>query len=190
MLKRIKSKKGFTLVELMIGLVVFMFLVGAATSIIMVSFNIYARSAVRNHAQQKGDEIYSLIESRLTYAANLTITTDESTLEGAAEPYTCIYIPSYGDRVCIGNTIPANSEAVSPSELEGLTVKVKIRQGSGDDVLTLAVEIFRDSEAVYSHTGSVMMMNANNAAVSEYCEVPYSTSNSFTDMYIVFTELG
>lgn len=184
-MKRIFGKKGFTLVELMISLVLFLLLAGAASSIILVSFNLYSRSAVRNTAQIKGDEIFDTIENRLMYAVDVTVTNDDN-----ATGDFCIYIPQYGDRVRIGNTIPPNSDLVSPDELINLTVGATIKQGNEDDLIVLTIEILSADEPVYSRSGAIKLMNALNPDISESCSVPKITTNYSEDMYIVFGEIG
>lgn len=192
-MKRIAGNKGFTMVELMISLLLFLIIAGAAASIVLVSFNLYTRSAVRNSAQLKGDEIFETIENRLTYAIDLVVTNDESAA-GAESGAFCIYIPQYGDRVRIGNQVPPNSDLVAPDELVGLTVRVDIEQGKADDLIVLSVEIYSEDEptgtSVYSRSGTVRLMNAANASISKGCAVPLITTNLTKDMYIVFVEIG
>ena len=71
-MKRILSKKGFTLTETLIGTVVLLILAGTASTIILSCFGIYGRTTKRNSAQSIGDTIYELISERLTYSAALS----------------------------------------------------------------------------------------------------------------------
>ncbi|WP_044973708.1 prepilin-type N-terminal cleavage/methylation domain-containing protein [Ruminococcus sp. HUN007] len=68
-----KRFKGFTLVEVMTSLVIMTILIAVASGVIMVTFDIFGRSAVRRAAQNNGNNVYNYIYDHLSYATALKI---------------------------------------------------------------------------------------------------------------------
>lgn len=201
--KRIKAKKGFTLTELLISLVLFALLAGAVSSIILVSFNIYSRSALRNTAQRVGTEVFDLLENRLSYGKNVTITNSEDVMcanYGASgsgvpsDPMVCITVPSSGDRLCLGNIIPANATIVKPDELSKMKLLVEIEEEySVYPLVTVRVSITSDDgeTSLFSTESPVRLLNvAEDDIFWESFMLLGSYSNEYSDLYIGFTEIG
>ena len=65
--------KGFTLVEVMTSLVIMTILIAVASGVIIVTFDIFGRSAVRRAAQNNGNNVYNYIYDHLSYATALKI---------------------------------------------------------------------------------------------------------------------
>lgn len=100
--------KGFTLVEVMTSLVIMTILIAVASGVIIVTFDIFGRSAVRRAAQNNGNNVYNYIYDHLSYATALKIdqtvdiniekeNKDEVKTEGAKA-----YVPDEGTRKLIG----------------------------------------------------------------------------------------
>ncbi|MBR6924577.1 MAG: prepilin-type N-terminal cleavage/methylation domain-containing protein [Oscillospiraceae bacterium] len=72
--KPVKKKfRGFTLVEVMTSLLIMTILIAVASGVIIVTFDIFARSAVRRAAQNNGNNVYNYIYDHLSYATSLKI---------------------------------------------------------------------------------------------------------------------
>lgn len=192
-MRRIKSKKGFTLAELLIGLVLFMLLAGAVSSVIVLGFSLYSRSAQRNAAQQAGNTLCELLSSRLCYGVDVTVTNSLPLIEenlGDRE-MTCIVIPESGDRVSVGSAIPADTDVLGENALAGMRVYARISELSAkkNPVLEIEVEICSESDGrtVYSTLETVRLMNHR----SEDVVLPEGeTSNRNGDLYIGFADIG
>ena len=72
--KPVKKKfRGFTLVEVMTSLVIMTILIAVASGVIIVTFDIFARSAIKRAAQNNGNNVYNYIYDHLSYATSLEI---------------------------------------------------------------------------------------------------------------------
>ena len=83
--KPVKKKfRGFTLVEVMTSLVIMTILIAVASGVIIVTFDIFARSAIKRAAQNNGNNVYNYIYDHLSYATSLEIDrTVDINIEGA-----------------------------------------------------------------------------------------------------------
>lgn len=193
-MKRLFSRKGFTLTEMLIGLVVLLILAGTVSAMMMSGFGIYGRTALRNSAQSTADQLYELISSRLTYAVDLTVSDDvryiESMYNMQEDAAVCIYIPSDGSFVGLGVGALAPPSVIPPSQLKGMRLDAEVNYQSDSLVeITIAVESADDGRILYSRTGSVHLMNAANPELDSFCDVQ-SCDNSAADIYFVFKELA
>jgi len=68
-----KKFKGFTLVEVMTSLVIMTILISVASGVIIVTFDIFGRSALKRAAQNNGNNVYNYIYDHLSYATALKI---------------------------------------------------------------------------------------------------------------------
>lgn len=98
-MEKLFRRKGFTLTETIIGLVVFMLLAGAASSIVLVGFGFFGRSALRNSAATIGEEIYTLLENRLTYCADLIVSFRPEEAENEYPDKVSVIPTVYGEKV-------------------------------------------------------------------------------------------
>lgn len=188
-MKRILSKKGFTLTETLIGTVVLLILAGAASTIILSCFGIYGRTTKRNSAQSIGDTIYELISERLTYSVDLTVTNDTvligETYNIVSDGDSCIFIPTEGDFAGFGVGTLAPPDVITMKQLEGMRLCVSI-ENKGDDLVGLTVTI-RTSDAgrqLYKRCGTIYLMNA---ALGSVCNV-FDCDNSSEGLFFVFKE--
>jgi prepilin-type N-terminal cleavage/methylation domain-containing protein len=79
-----KKFRGFTLVEVMTSLVIMTILIAVASGVIIVTFDIFARSAIKRAAQNNGNNVYNYIYDHLSYATSLEIDrTVDINIEGA-----------------------------------------------------------------------------------------------------------
>lgn len=68
-----KKFRGFTLVEVMTSLVIMTILISVASGVIIVTFDIFGRSALKRAAQDNGNNVYNYIYDHLSYATYLEI---------------------------------------------------------------------------------------------------------------------
>lgn len=193
-MKNLLKRKGFTLTETLISLVVLLILAGTVSAVMMSGFGIYGRTALRNSAQSAGDTAYELISSRLSYATNLTISDNvryvENNYDVRADGAVCIYVPVDGDRVCLGVGALAPPAVIKPSQLQNMRINVSAEYQSDSLVgLTVSIESTEDGRTLYSRSGTVRLMNASNPELDSFCDVQNS-DNSTSDLYFVFTELA
>lgn len=190
-MKRYFSRRGFTLTETLIGLVVFMILAGTVSAVILTGFNIYSRNALKNSAQSIGDTAYDLISGRLSYCTKLTVsdrTEDVESLEVAKNRLLCIHIPAEGDRIGMGVGSLSPRDVITPAELSGLTLEISAEPDSGTLMqLTVTVLSAEDERQLYSRSGTIRLFNAAADELDTYCDVQ-SSSNSYSDIYFVFNE--
>lgn len=65
---------GMTLVELVVGMLLLVLLVGVASGIIIAGMNVFSRQAQREQATQIGDAVYGFIEDSLKDAQRVSLT--------------------------------------------------------------------------------------------------------------------
>lgn len=193
-MKTLLKRKGFTLTETLIGLVVLLILAGTVSAVMMSGFGIYGRTALRNSAQSAGDTAYELISSRLTYAVNLTISDNiryvENNYDVKADGAVCIYIPADGGRIGLGVGSLAPPDVIKPDQLRNMRLNVSAEYQSDTLVgLAVSVESSDDGRTLYSRSGTIRLMNASNPGLDSFCDVQ-SSDNSASDLYFVFTELA
>lgn len=193
-MKTLLKRKGFTLTETLIGLVVLLILAGTVSAVMMSGFGIYGRTALRNSAQSAGDTAYELISSRLTYAVNLTISDNASYVgnnyDVKVDGAVCIYIPADGGRVGLGVGSLAPPDVIKPDQLRNMRLNVSAEYQSDTLVgLAVSVESSDDGRTLYSRSGTIRLMNASNPGLDSFCDVQ-SSDNSTSDLYFVFTELA
>lgn len=191
-MKRIKSRKGFTLTETLIGIVVLMILAGVASSIMLSCFGIYGRTAKRNSAQSIGDTVYELIYSRMTYAVDLTVTNDVGLLKSRynviEDGNSCIFVPPDGDFAGYGVGTLAPPSVITVKQLQTMKLIVSVESSGGSLAeVTVTVNNADDGRQLYSRTGTVHLMNADNSALGSFCDVQ-NCDSSDSGLFIVFSE--
>lgn len=193
-MKRLFRRKGFTLTETIIGLVVFMLLAGTASSIVLVGFRLFGRSALRNSAAAVGEEIYTLLENRLTYCTDLIVSSEppEAENEYSDKVYFCIYVPADGSYVGMGSNTVYPRECITRDQMESMSAEVKIIPDDySDSLVDITVSVYEkdDGSLLFTTSGTVELLNAANGNISDFCLVD-SVDSGITGSYITFTEIG
>lgn len=184
-------KKGFTLVETVIGLVVFLVLAGAASAVIVLCFDLLGRGAMRNKAQSIGDGVYNLIENRISYCQNLTISTydpitGEINYYDGMNPFQIVLARGGKTVELVG---AERTQAFSASDLGGMYLDITLEEGESYGLVRIVVEVFEDgsnSAPLYHTEGSACTMNA----VDTFIDIAGSFNNCGGDVFITFTEIG
>ena len=193
-MKRLLRHKGFTLTETIIGLVVFMLLAGAASSIVLVGFRLFGRSALRNSAAAVGEEIYTLLENRLTYCTDLIISfrPEEAENEYSDKVFICIYVPADGSYVGMGTNTVYPGECITRNQMEGMSAEVKMTPDDySESLVNITVSVYEKDggSMLFTTSGTVERLNAANGNISDFCHVD-SVDSGITGSYITFTEIG
>ena len=71
--KKSKNKKGFTLAEEIVSIVILGILITVASSFIIAAFRVYANNQQTESSEQIGENIYSLIERKFTYSSGILV---------------------------------------------------------------------------------------------------------------------
>lgn len=80
----LNNRRGVTLVELMVGFAVFAVLLAASLSMMLFSGGILNEDADRDRLKMLGDEMYSAVSGKLTFATHLQLLPAGSSLDVAA----------------------------------------------------------------------------------------------------------
>jgi len=72
----LKNKHGFTLVETIIALAIFIIVIGATSSLILSSMNLYANTATQDEARSLGNYAYNYYFDRLSCAKDIEFVSD------------------------------------------------------------------------------------------------------------------
>lgn len=192
-MKRLIRKKGFTLTETLIGIVVFLILAGTSSSVMLTAFNLYGRTALKNSAQNIGDTVYELLDNRLSYCNYLVV---GNASENCKPEYMCIKIPKDGKSVIMGANTPStaitddsqftNMKMVVDAEIVG-----SLQNAASMLKVTVTVYAEEDGRELYTRTGVIKLYNA----VTGECEVTGADggneySSKTNDLYFVFGEVG
>lgn len=147
-----KKIKGFTLTELIVGMLIFILIVTAATGILLASQGILIKQTENVQASKIGDSICQLIRQKLTHAQNMNITED-LLLSDDDDIYTEILYFQNG-RVYFSYRA-SNSESFSIDTLtqdlfgdefyNGLLVKVEVKNPA-ENLIDVTVELFEQTD--------------------------------------------
>jgi prepilin-type N-terminal cleavage/methylation domain-containing protein len=83
------NKKGFTLVEEVVSLLILSILILVASGMLLAAFRIYSGNVKTQQAQAKGQYIYNLLDEKLTYAVGVEVQTTK--FDSANKPSTNVY---------------------------------------------------------------------------------------------------
>lgn len=211
--KNNKNKSGFTLVEVVVALMLFVILVGSAAAILLSSQKLYARNANSIKAMDIANSTFKILDERIKYATNLIISSsdetpaggllDNSTESGKKEyPYVeSIRITKDGDV-----QISRNGEASFKNVLDKgkykvvLTVEKMPESSSAKNLNSMSVTIeiidSRDGSTAYtisSVAGNIELLNYKSSStffpegnVGEQKDV-YTVDNTSGDLYINYS---
>ncbi len=181
------DKRGMTLIEMIISLVILSILMTSTMGMITSSMSIFTSTSMAAIDRMVGNSVYTTLESSLKYATHLTISdspdsgltsqsfyinvTDTATKSGnvyyraAGDDYLSLYDSNYYK----GRTIQYDVEEV----------------GSDDKHVKLSVNIYREGEVVYTKTAVIKCVNlallSNNGIDSS------DSSPSSINQYLYFS---
>lgn len=154
----VRNQKGFTLVELTVGILISSIILFFITGMVISANNLFVANKERSENQQIGDAIYHYLVEELTYAKYLQLFPDiDSALGEATGSYTLavadgmLYAQDenvFGEDFYIGRTVQFTAAAYNYYYVE-LTVTVLDKNG----------------EEVYSTNSTVDVLNMRTAKV-------------------------
>lgn len=208
-----KNQSGFTLVEVVVALLLFVILVGSAAAVLLSSQKIFANNANSIKAMDIANSTFRVLDERVKYSTNLIVSSsdetssggllDNSTDSGKKEyPYVeCIRVTKNGDV-----QISRNGSGEFKSVLDRGKYKVILNveempdSGSAKSLNSMSVKIeiidTRDGSIAYtinSDTGIIELLNYKSEStffpegnVSEQKDF-YTVDNTSEDLYINYS---
>ena len=145
----LRSRKGFTLVEVTVAFVLLSILIVVSGAIILSALSMYSRSAASAQAQRLGDSVYDFVSDRLTYAQHIEIGSDT---EGYAQSILISDgVASYRQ------TADGEYRPIADTTLYGATVSLETQVDG--TVMTLTVTVSYGSRNTYERSSSFRLIN-------------------------------
>lgn len=200
---KIKYKKnngGFTLVELIVSLTVLIVLVATASGILLSSQNIYSKSVSGVTAKQVANDVYSVLNDRLSYATNLVASSEDETINGkffgdkSEYPYTeCIKVTrNETDNQQIFISRNGSNDFKSVVDVSGYNVKVTLENMpiNDDKVLSsfnIKIDVLKQNgEIEYTRSDNLGRIELLNYSNNSFFDVDLE-DNQVEDLYINYT---
>ncbi len=191
-----KNTGGFTLVEVTVALAVFAILVTVASGIIISGGNIFARNTNRVKASETANNVYSILNDRLSFATKIDLTKDDFSTDSGGYSE-CIKITKKGtdvdlsdERVLIMRENGSQFDGVCDTGAYDVTVTFdKIKKTKDENVknkmtlLCLTINVYSNGETLYSKEVSIELLN-HECEITGLDEKP---SNEDKDLFINYT---
>lgn len=172
-MKRIApNKKGFTLVEEVVSVVLIGILILSASGIMMSTLRIFTRNVITLNAQEKGIAVMNQLEERIKYASEIGSATDET---GSVQPYkTLIYVSdkklkanvSYRQFSTGDYTKINGNDGIVLCDLGNYDVEYTVKKkDAGNIIVELSVK--RDGTAYYSDKRTIKLLNSSAVKLSD-----------------------
>lgn len=196
-----KNQSGFTLVEVVVALLLFVILVGSAAAVLLSSQKIFANNANSIKAMDIANSTFRVLDERVKYSTNLIVSSsdetssggllDNSTDSGKKEyPYVeCIRVTKNGDVQISRNGSGEFKNVLDRGKYKViLNVEKMPDSGSAKSLNSMSVKIeiidSRDGSIAYtinSDTGIIELLNYK----SESTFFPEGNVNEQKDFYTV-----
>lgn len=191
-----KNTGGFTLVEVTVALAVFAILVTVASGIIISGGNIFGRNTNRVKASETANNVYSILNDRLSFATKIDLTKDAFSPDSGGYSE-CIKITKKGtdvdlsdERVLIMRENGSQFDGVCDTGAYDVTVTFdKIKKTKDENVknkmtlLCMTINVYSDGETLYSKEVSIELLN-HECEITGLDEKP---SNEDKDLFINYT---
>lgn len=169
-MKRIApNKKGFTLVEEVVSVVLIGILILSASGIMMSTLRIFTRNVITLNAQEKGIAVMNQLEERIKYASEVGSATDET---GSVQPYkTLIYIDDQKLKADVSyrqfstgdyTKIPGNVLC----DLGNYDVEYTVKKKDADNII-VDLKVKRDGTAYYSDKRTIKLLNSSAVKLAD-----------------------
>lgn len=194
-LRRIKSNKAFTLVEVSVSLVVLIILIGVAGGIILVSGNIFSKDAILNDYQIIGNDVFDFVSDKLCYATGFTVSDSADIDTGLSSGYhEQIILSEKGKKLSILRpTVMSESVSFFNSDDEdGKAIGLDFNAtalAAGERYIKLTVYIYDsglDGTVRYTTSGIIPLLNYSTSMTKTFS----AASNIDSDnLYITYSFL-
>ncbi len=210
--KKIKRQSGFTLVEVVVALMLFVILVGSAAAILLSSQKLFANNANSIKAMDIANSAFRILDERVKYSTNLIISSDDETSGGLLDNSTSSGKKEYPYVECIRFTqdgdveISRNGSGSFKSVLDRSKYKVMItveempESGSakGLNIMAVKIEVIdsRDGSTAYSvssDAGKIELLNFKDGStffpegsVIDKKDI-YTVDNTSCDLYFNYS---
>lgn len=212
-IKQNKNQSGFTLVEVVVALLLFVILVGSAAAVLLSSQKIFANNANSIKAMDIANSTFRILDERVKYSTNLIVSSsdetssggllDNSTDSGKKEyPYVeCIRVTKDGDVQISRNGSGEFKNVLDKGKYKVILTVEKMPDSTSAKALnsmSLKIEIIdtRDGSVAYtiaSDTGIIELLNYKSEStffpegnVSEQKDF-YTVDNTSEDLYINYS---
>ncbi len=152
--KVLKSKQGFTVVELLVALVLVSMVFITAFQLLHVTLASYRATTERVDAQGQFRLIIAVLEQEVGTATSVLLMT--SVPDTVEDGYACIYVKTVGD---IGKfykkTSTGEEEYITPYPLKDLTMK--FRRATSKNVLT----VYLHAKVTNDYVGNIYTQNSS-----------------------------
>ncbi len=176
-MKKIKNRKGFSLVEVIVSMLIVSIILTFATSFLFTGEKMFANSIKGNTGKMIGDNVLEFISERLTYATNIEVI--KSADLSSAKYKNIIYM---NPEKTIGFKTPiSNKENLySTDYYNGNTIKLIVIV-LPDNCMKVTVKVMDKGEEQYSTYSVIKLMNlkllnnsidVDNAYISKEIESP------------------
>ena len=208
-----KNKSGFTLVEVIVALVLFIILIGSAAAILLSSQKIFANNANSIKAMDIANSAFRVLDERIKYSTNLIISASDETISGGLldnstesgkkeYPYVeCIRVTQNGDVQIARNGSGSFDNVLDKGKykvvlhIEGMPENESVKSLN---CMSVKIEIIdsRNGRTVYTispETGKVELLNFKkdstffpNGDVESQKDL-YTVDNTSGDLYLNYS---
>lgn len=189
------DKRGMTLIEMIISLVILSILMTSTLGMITSSMSIFSSTSLAALDRMVGNSVYQTLESSLRYATHLTISnTPDTTLTSQS-----FYVGNV-DAATNSGSVMYRAEGdtnylslYSPEFYGNRSVQYSVTEvGSDGRHVKITVKIFRDGEAVYTKEATIKCVNLSlikTEADSNSIEnrIPTSDRANAVNQYLYFS---
>ena len=101
LIRLIRGKAGFTLVEMIVTLVIAIIVIGVSSSILISTTNIFGKTALRDMQQSVAETVLNFATDRILYAYDLKLTDENGALDASKAGKAILGINTYGQLLYI-----------------------------------------------------------------------------------------
>lgn len=153
------NKKGFTLVEEVVSIILIGILIAAASGIMINSMRLFGHYVISMNAQEKGIAVMEQLEGHIRYASK--ITSDESLATGT-------YVVKLAVQENDGTyTFKAGDNTLC--NLGGFDVKCTFTPDSSAGTVKADLDVYRYGTVYYSDSHTIKVKNSTAVAFSGEC---------------------
>lgn len=189
-LKNISRGRGFTLVEISVGLVVLLVLVTLSASIILLSGNIFMRNAIMNDNSIIAENVCGYIADKLTCAKSIEVSSGEA-ISGviSSDYYEQLALTDGGAAFLLSRRSAGKSEIYTSAELNGRVISAALDYDVGGWI-TVTVKLMNDSldgEQLCVATRTVPLLNKDADFFS--LSMLATANTAYQSLYITYSYL-